>query len=81
VLVHLNHLAMRIVNAPNAEFSLMPVRNSKAQFCTPNFWSYSCQPPGSESDTCVFDDTSSFIAACVVRPLPPARIQPPSPSA
>ncbi len=41
MLVHLNHLAMRIVNAPNAEFSLMPVRNSKAQFCTPNFWSYS----------------------------------------
>lgn len=75
VIVHFNHLAMRVVNAPDAELSLMPVRNFHGKFCTPNFWSYLSQPVGSEDDSSVFDDMASFIAACVVRPLPPTRAQ------
>lgn len=78
VLVQLNHLAVRIVNAPNAEFSRMPIRNFRGVLCTPNFWSHASQPPGTECDSCVFDDVHSFSAACVVRPLPPTTVESPS---
>lgn len=74
VIVHLNHLAIRMVNAPDAELSLMPVSNSQGELCTPAFWCYSSQPPGTEIDSCVFDSTEHFIDACVVRPLPPNQV-------
>jgi hypothetical protein len=75
VLVQLNHLAIRIVNAPNAELTLMAVRNFRGVLCTPNFWSHSFQPPGTESDSCVFDSTQHFIDVCVVHPLPPTTVE------
>jgi len=78
VLFHLNHLAMRIVNAPDADFSLMPIYNSQVKHCTPNFWSIDSQPPESDEDSCVFDDTASFVDVFVVRPLPPSAPVPES---
>ena len=74
VIMGLNHLALRMVNAPDAELSLMPVSNSHGQLCTPAFWCYPSQPPGTEIDSCVFDSTQDFIDACIVRPLPPNQV-------
>lgn len=74
--IQLNHLAMRIVNAPDADWMVMTCRNSQGDLCTPRFWSHGIQPQEIKDDIVVFDGFEHFTKVCTVTTHPTPFIHP-----
>ena len=74
--IQLNHLAIRIVNAPDADWMVMTCRNSRGNLCTPRFWSHGIQPPEIKNDIVVFDGFEHFTKVCTVTTSPTPSIHP-----
>ncbi len=74
--IQLNHLAIRIVNAPDADWMVMTCRNSRDVLCTPRFWSHNIQPPEIENDIVIFDGFEHFTKVCTVTTEPTPFIHP-----
>lgn len=64
--LQLNHFSIRIANTPEADWTIMGMKNTEGRYCTPNFWSHGIQPPDSDRDSCIFDTFEAFTKVCVV---------------
>ena len=74
--IQLNLLAMRIVNAPDADWMVMACLYLQGDLCTPRFWSHGILPQEIKDNIVVFDGFENFTKACIVTTNPTPFIAP-----